>query len=72
MLNIFLLYIRWIIDYSIIEETTPDATVLQPSLIANLNPYSIAIEFITFIFIWMLSPGINIFTPSHNLQVPVT
>ena len=32
-----------VIYYVMISATTPDATVLPPSLIANLNPVSIAI-----------------------------
>ena len=59
-------------DYSTIEATTPDATVLPPSLIANLNPSSIAIEFINSTVIVTLSPGITISIPSGNLQAPVT
>ena len=57
---------------STIEATTPDATVLPPSLIANLNPSSIAIEFINSTVIVTLSPGITISIPSGNLQAPVT
>jgi hypothetical protein len=34
------------INYSEIVETTPEPTVLPPSLIANLNPSSIATGFI--------------------------
>ena len=57
--------------YSIISETVPAPTVLPPSLIANLNPFSIAIGAINSIFISMLSPGITISTPSGRSATPV-
>ena len=60
------------IYYSMISVTTPDPTVLPPSLIANLSPSSIAIGVISSISIVMLSPGIHISTPSGNLRSPVT
>jgi len=60
------------LNYSIIEVTTPDPTVLPPSLIANLNPSSIAIGVINSTFISMWSPGITISIPSGNLIDPVT
>ena len=54
-----------------ISATTPEATVLPPSLIANLNPVSIAIGCINSTVIAMLSPGITISTPSGNAIAPV-
>lgn len=53
-------------SYSIISVTTPDPTVLPPSLIANLSPSSIAIGVIRLIVIVMLSPGMHISVPSGN------
>ena len=52
--------------------TTPDPTVLPPSRIANLNPFSIAIGVINSIVIEMLSPGITISVPAGNSITPVT
>ncbi len=51
-------------NYSIISITTPDPTVLPPSLIANLSPSSIAIGVISSISITTLSPGMHISVPS--------
>ena len=58
--------------YSKILETTPDATVLPPSRIANLNPSSIAIGVIRVTVNVALSPGITISVPSGNWISPVT
>ena len=58
--------------YSMILATTPEPTVLPPSLIANLNPSSIAIGVISSISICTLSPGIHISVPSGNFRSPVT
>jgi hypothetical protein len=58
--------------YSIISDTVPAPTVLPPSLIANLNPFSIAIGLINSISNCELSPGITISTPSANVATPVT
>ena len=55
-----------------ISDTTPEPTVLPPSLIANLNPSSIAIGVISSIVIVMLSPGMHISVPSGNCKSPVT
>src|SRR6056297_1825570 len=52
--------------------TTPAPTVLPPSLIANLNPSSIAIGVISSTVNVALSPGIHISTPSSNATEPVT
>ena len=60
------------LDYSIISVTTPEPTVLPPSLIANLSPSSIAIGVIREIVIVMLSPGMHISTPSGSARSPVT
>ena len=57
---------------SMMFATTPDPTVLPPSLIANRSPFSIAIGVISSISILMLSPGITISTPSGSLMTPVT
>ena len=59
-------------DYSSIAVTTPEPTVLPPSLIANLRPASIAIGVISSMSIRMLSPGMHISTPSGSFTVPVT
>ena len=58
--------------YSKISVTTPEPTVLPPSLIANLSPSSIAIGVIRSISIVMLSPGMHISTPSGSFRSPVT
>ena len=60
------------LDYSMISVTTPDPTVLPPSLIANLSPSSIAIGVISLICITTLSPGMHISVPSGRLRSPVT
>ena len=54
------------IDYSEIEATAPEPTVLPPSRIANLKPSSIAIGVINSTSIATLSPGIHISVPSGN------
>ncbi len=59
------------LNYSTMEETVPAPTVLPPSLIANLNPFSIAIGLINSISISILSPGITISTPSGRFATPV-
>jgi hypothetical protein len=59
-------------NYSTTSETVPAPTVLPPSLIANLSPFSIAIGAISSISIWMLSPGITISTPVGKCATPVT
>ena len=53
-------------------ETTPAPTVLPPSLIANLNPSSIAIGAINSTVIAILSPGITISVPDGSSTAPVT
>ena len=58
--------------YSMISVTTPDPTVLPPSLMANLSPSSIAIGVISAISITTLSPGMHISVPSGNCRSPVT
>ena len=58
--------------YSIISVTTPDPTVLPPSLMANLSPSSMAISVIRSISIVMLSPGMHISVPSGSFRSPVT
>ena len=60
------------INYAIISATTPEPTVLPPSRIANLNPFSIAIGVINSIVIDTLSPGITISVPAGNSITPVT
>ena len=52
--------------YSIISVTTPEPTVLPPSLIANLSPSSIAIGVMSSMFITTLSPGMHISVPSGS------
>jgi hypothetical protein len=59
-------------NYSIMSETVPAPTVLPPSLIANLSPFSIAIGAINSTSNDELSPGITISTPSFNVATPVT
>ena len=51
-------------NYSITSVTTPEPTVLPPSLIANLSPSSIAIGVISSISMTTLSPGMHISVPS--------
>ena len=46
-------------SYLMIFDTTPAPTVWPPSRIANLRPSSIAIGWISWAFIRMLSPGIT-------------
>jgi hypothetical protein len=58
--------------YSTTSETVPAPTVRPPSLMANLNPFSIAIGAINSISIATLSPGITISTPSGSFATPVT
>ena len=58
--------------YSMMLDTTPEATVRPPSRIANRRPSSMAMGVIRVISIRMLSPGITISTPSGSLMVPVT
>ncbi len=58
--------------YSTISEMVPAPTVRPPSLIANRNPFSIAIGVINSISIATLSPGITISTPSGRCATPVT
>ena len=60
------------LTYSMMLETTPEATVRPPSRIAKRRPSSIAMGVIRVISILMLSPGITISTPSGSLMVPVT
>src|SRR5436305_2797047 len=60
------------LDYSTISEIVPAPTVLPPSRMANLNPFSIAIGVINSISIATLSPGITISTPSCSFATPVT
>ncbi len=59
-------------NYSAMSVTTPEPTVLPPSRIANLRPFSIAIGVISSTFILTLSPGIHISTPSGSEITPVT
>ena len=59
-------------DYSMISVTTPDPTVLPPSLIAKRSPSSIAIGVISLMDIVMLSPGMHISVPSGRVRSPVT
>ena len=62
----------FLLSYSMISVTTPEPTVLPPSLMANLRPSSIAIGVIRSISIVMLSPGMHISTPSGSFRSPVT
>ena len=55
-----------------IDETTPEPTVLPPSLIAKRNPSSIAIGVISVIVMEILSPGMHISVPSGSCKSPVT
>ena len=52
--------------------TTPEATVLPPSRMANLSPSSIAMGSMSSALIFTLSPGITISTPSGSVTAPVT
>ncbi len=70
--------LRWLIklcsffDYSMMEATTPEATVLPPSRIAKRSPCSIAIGVMSSMLILVLSPGMHISVPSGRCTVPVT
>ena len=57
--------------YFRILATTPAPTVRPPSRIANRRPSSIATGLISVTFIFTLSPGITISTPSGSSQAPV-
>ena len=50
----------------------PEPTVLPPSRIENLVPFSIAIGTVNSTVISTLSPGLTISTPSGNSTTPVT
>src|SRR5262249_51275196 len=60
------------LPYFRILVTTPAPTVRPPSRMAKRSPSSIAIGVMSSIFIWMLSPGITISTPSGSSTDPVT
>jgi len=62
----------WVYYYSMILLTEPAPTVLPPSRIENLVPFSIAIGAIKSTVIVTLSPGITISTPAGNSTTPVT
>lgn len=68
----FCLIYRFVFDYSMMPDTTPDPTVLPPSLMANLSPSSMAIGVISSMLMVMLSPGMHISVPSGNCRSPVT
>ena len=59
-------------NYSMIEATRPEPTVLPPSRIAKVRPCSIAIGWMSSIVISTLSPGMHISVPAGNSQTPVT
>ena len=58
--------------YSKISVTRPAPTVWPPSRIAKRRPFSMATGAMSSMFIWMLSPGMTIWTNSGSLQTPVT
>ncbi len=66
-----LFYLKYF-NYSRIEATTPDPTVLPPSRIAKRSPSSQAIGVISSTVISTLSPGRHISTPSGSSITPVT
>ena len=66
------LFMRFISDYSMIEATLPEPTVLPPSRIANVRPWLIAIGWMSSIVISTLSPGMHISVPAGRLHTPVT
>ena len=55
-----------------ISVTTPEPTVRPPSRIAKRRPASMAMGWISSMFIWTLSPGMTISVPSGRLATPVT
>lgn len=59
-------------NYSMIEETTPEPTVLPPSRIAKRRPSSIAMWLISSTVMVTLSPGMHISVPSGRVMIPVT
>ena len=59
-------------NYSLIEVTTPEPTVLPPSRIAKRRPSSIAISVMSSTFMTTLSPGMHISVPSGRVITPVT
>ena len=59
-------------NYSTMLVTTPEPTVLPPSLMAKRSPFSRTMGEISVSFISILSPGITISTPSGNAISPVT
>jgi len=58
--------------YFRISVTCPAPTVRPPSRIANFNPFSIAIGWMSFTVMLVLSPGITISVPSGSSHSPVT
>ncbi len=52
--------------------TMPEPMVRPPSRIANLKPFSIAMDFCNSTSTETLSPGITISTPFGSVSVPVT
>ena len=58
--------------YSLIAETTPEATVRPPSRIANLIPCSMATGVISSMSMVTWSPGMHISVPAGREMVPVT
>ena len=62
----------FILSYSTILETTPEATVRPPSRIAKRKPSSIATGVMSSTLKVALSPGITISTPSCKVMSPVT
>src|SRR5688500_3996685 len=62
----------WSFRYFVIFVTTPAPTVRPPSRTAKRRPSSIAIGWISFTVIWVLSPGMTISWPSGNVISPVT
>src|SRR5579859_5039292 len=59
-------------NYLMIFVTRPAPTVRPPSRIANLRPSSMAIGWISSIFMSVRSPGMTISVPSGRFTTPVT
>ena len=58
--------------YFRISVTCPAPTVRPPSRIANFKPFSIAIGWMSFTVMLVLSPGITISVPAGSSHSPVT
>ena len=70
--HVLSLFVCLFLCYSTILDTTPEATVRPPSLMAKRNPSSMATGVMSSTLKVALSPGITISTPSAKVMSPVT